>query len=105
MEVLICAVILYLIGCVLKKIKYIKDNLIPVILAVLGCLGFLVYTLIIGEFNIDYIINSGIAAAAASVYIHQTSKQLIEMLPLDEKTKDILEEIVDEYLGDDKKDE
>lgn len=105
MEVLICAVILYLVGCILKKVPFIKDNLIPVILSALGCLGFLVYTLIIGEFNLDYIINSGIAAAAASVYIHQTSKQIIEMLPLDEKTKDVLEDLVDKHLGDDKKDE
>lgn len=105
MEVAICAILLYLIGCILKKVKFIKDNLIPVILSVLGCLGFLVYQLIIGDVDFDLIINSGIAAAAASVYIHQTSKQLIEMLPLSDATKDMLEDLVDKHLGEDKKED
>ena len=90
MEILICAVALHFIGRALKAMKFIKDNLIPEILAALGIAGFFAYYAIIGDINWDTIISSGIISAGMSVYLHQTLKQLIDLLPLNESTKKLL---------------
>lgn len=95
MEILIGAIALHLVGKLLKKMKFIKDNYIPEILAGIGIVGYLIYYLIIGNLDWSLIITNGFGAAAASVYIHQVLKQTIELLPLEDDAKDILQDMVD----------
>lgn len=96
MEVLIAAIILNIIGKILKKINFIKDNYIPEILAGVGVVGFAIYYAVVGKFDWDTVITSGVGSAAASVYIHQVIKQLVDLLPLKKSTKDALHTVVDE---------
>lgn len=98
MEILIGAIILHLIGLVLKRIKFIKDNFIPIILTGIGVLGFYIYYAIIHNVDFSLIVSSGVAAASASVFIHQVIKQLLDLLPLDKGTKETIMDVVEEVL-------
>lgn len=100
MEILIVSLILNLIGRLLKKLSFIKDNFIPEILLVLG-IGLLCgYYAIMGQFDLVTAVTNGVAAAAGSVYLHQIVKQLIEYLPVDDTTKDALQDAADKTLKD-----
>ena len=96
MEVLIAAIILNIIGKILKKVNFIKDNYIPEILAGVGVVGVAIYDAVVGKLDWDTVITSGVGSAAASVYIHQVIKQLADLLPLKKSTKDALHTVVDE---------
>lgn len=107
MELLLVAIGLNLIGLGLKQIKFIKDNLIPLILAGIGCAVFgVLYWIgvpIDGLTGVENIFEMGILAASTSVFLHQNLKQVIDLLPVNDKTKEILEDIVDEHVPVDEK--
>lgn len=86
MEVLIAAVILNIVGIVCKKLKFIPDNYIPALLAVVGVVGFMIYYWS-SPMDWQLIIESGVVAAASSVYIHQNIKQILEKLSVSEPIK------------------
>ena len=96
MEVLIAAIALNVIGKILKKIDFVKDNYIPEILAGVGIVGFAIYYAIVGNFDWNVVIMNGVGSAAASVYVHQVIKQSIDLLPLEKATKDALQTVVKE---------
>lgn len=101
MEVLIAAIILNLVGKILKRIPKIKDNFIPIILSVLGVIGFAVYYGFSEEFNLELVIDNGLSAAAMSVFLHQVLKQLLALLPISDKNKKIISDIIDEVVPKD----
>ena len=70
-EMLICVPVLYLIGMCAKKLKFIPDNLIPLIL---GALGIILACLQRSELSF-LSITQGILCAGASVYSNQLIKQ------------------------------
>lgn len=78
-ELLILIPVLYLIGTALKRFEGIKNNWIPVILGVAGVGMALLYELTVMPFSISAVymaIIQGILCAGATVYAHQTIKQL-----------------------------
>ena len=94
MEILIGAIILYIVGMLLKKIDFIKDNFIPLILAGLGVVGFMFYHWST-PMDWNLIVMSGLNAASMSVLGNQLIKQLIVKLPLENSTKKAISDLVD----------
>lgn len=86
-ELLVLAVVLYLIGMGLKSSKMVKDGLIPLILGLIGVVLAAVYvfatTPIVSAKDILMAIFTaliqGILCAAAPVYINQFIKQVSEV--------------------------
>lgn len=83
-ELLVLVVMLYLIGVAIKKTKYIKDELIPFILGILGILVSAIYILAVSPVPTGYkdvlwlifdIIVQGVLCAAAAVFFNQAGKQ------------------------------
>ena len=71
------AVVCFLVGAWLKKVSFIPDEFIPIILGVIGVVGVL--------WSGGWIINpenvfGGIFSAALAVYAHQTGKQVFEAI-------------------------
>lgn len=95
MEILIGAIILNIVGILLKKIDFIKDNFIPLILAGIGVVGFMFFYWST-PMNWELIVKSGLIAASSSVFIHQNIKQLINKLPLTDSTKKAISDLVEE---------
>ena len=78
-ELLILIPILYLIGLALKKIDFIKDKFIPLILGVLGIILVFVYLISMDGWSINLIgvsIVQGVLVAAGAVYGSNIIKQL-----------------------------
>ena len=83
-ELLVVALVLYIIGMGLKKTEKINDKYIPIILGVLGIIIAGIYVLATSVFN-DYqsilmaiftALVQGILVAGLSVYSNQIIKQL-----------------------------
>ena len=84
-ELLVLVLVLYFIGMVFKKSKYIKDELIPLILGGISITLCAIYIISLSETPNSYqevfgmvfnIIIQGVCCAAASVYTNQMYKQL-----------------------------
>ena len=71
-ELFVLIPVLYLIGMGIKKSKWIKDELIPVIL---GVLGTVLSCLHLGTIDFSAV-TQGILCAGASVYANQLVKQV-----------------------------
>lgn len=84
-ELVVVAIVLYLIGIGLKKTEFISDKYIPVILGCIGIVMALIYVLAVslpisgtGEvlMAIFTAIVQGILCAGLSTYVNQMIKQL-----------------------------
>jgi len=83
-ELLVVAVMLYVLGMIFKSASFIKDKFIPLLLGVTGIV--LAFVWIVGSTEIktlqDWLtavytgVVQGILCAGAAVYAHQTVKQL-----------------------------
>lgn len=96
-ELLIVAVGLYLLGFILKKIKRLKDNFIPIILGVVGILFCVVYIGIFEGFTWQAFASGsiqGLLCAAASNYVNQVIKQM-KKLGADNTVVNIAEKLVE----------
>ena len=77
-EIIILIPVLIILGLALKKVSYVKDWSIPIIL---GCVSVLMATLTLGfsgKFDGPTILNGaiqGILAAGMAVYVHQLTIQ------------------------------
>ena len=77
-ELLILAVVLYVVGMFLKKSK-LKDNFIPIVLGGIGIVGASTYCCIMEGFTFATIcvgVVQGVLCAAASNYVNQVIKQM-----------------------------
>ena len=99
MEVLIAALILNILGKICKKIKFIPNNYIPIILGVVGVVGFMVYYWG-SPMNWELIFKSGLGAASASVFLHQVVKQILDKLNVDKGTQEMILEVVNKLEED-----
>lgn len=83
-ELVVLSIVLYFVGIALKKLNYIKDNYIPLILGSIGILLSLLWvlgtstlgnsqTIMIAIFTA---IVQGILVAGLSTYVNQLIKQL-----------------------------
>ena len=99
-ELLLLAVILYLIGILLKKSK-LKDNFIPLILGCLGVVCGVVYLGLVEGWSFASVINGvvqGVLCASASVYGNQLIKQLLKLNKVDEVTAEKVADKITETL-------
>lgn len=87
-ELLVLVIVLYFIGMGLKKSKYVKDELIPLILGTISTILCAIYVVSVSDVPRDYrevlgmvfnIVIQGVCCAAASVYANQMYKQLNKM--------------------------
>lgn len=79
-ELLVLVPVLYILGVGIKKTEKIEDNLIPLILGIVGILLSCLW--IIGNNGFSVVglftaITQGILVAGASVYCNQLIKQLV----------------------------
>ena len=82
-ELLVIALVLYLVGMGIKNTELIKDKYIPIILGILGVIISAIYIVATSSINgyqevltvIFTAIVQGILVAGASVYINQLIKQ------------------------------
>lgn len=74
-EIVIVVAVLIFIGAILKGIKKMPDELIPVMLALFG---IVIASLIMGKWTIESVIQ-GIIAAACAVYGNQVVKQATKL--------------------------
>lgn len=77
---LLCLVpVLYFLGVLIKRSRYIKDKNIPLVLGIIGILLAVMWTITTGETAIINImftsITQGIMCAGLAVYINQLIKQ------------------------------
>ena len=97
-ELLVVAVALYLLGILLKKIKTLKDNFIPLILGGVGILICFAYIGSIEGFVWQSLVSGvlqGLLCAAASTYVNQVIKQM-HKLGIDEKVTRTAEKLVEQ---------
>lgn len=71
------AVVCFLAGAWLKRVSFVPDELIPVLLGVIGVAGVLWFS---GWAVTPENVVSGIFSAALAVYAHQSGKQLSAMV-------------------------
>lgn len=71
------AVVCFLVGAWLKRISFIRDEFIPIILGVLGVVCVLWFS---GWAVTPENVFGGIFSAALAVYAHQTGKQVFEVI-------------------------
>lgn len=92
-ELLVLVVVLYFIGMMLKSSSYVKDELIPLILGIIGIFLSALYILSVTDITGGYkailiaifeIIIQGILCSAGSVYVNQLFKQYEKMKFLNE---------------------
>lgn len=77
-ELSVLAVVLYIIGVVLKKSK-MNDKFIPLVLGGIGIALSCLYLIVLEGFGLESMLTGvvqGILYAAASVYVNQMVKQL-----------------------------
>lgn len=77
--VLAIVVICYLIGVAAKAIKWVKDELIPVIVGVAGGILGVVGMYVIPDFPVNDVLNAiavGIVSGLASTGVNQVGKQI-----------------------------
>lgn len=83
-ELMVVAVVLYLVGMALKKTERISDKYIPVILGIFGIMLALLYVIATSTVTgiqdillaVFTAIIQGILCAGLSTYVNQTVKQL-----------------------------
>lgn len=77
-ELLIVAVVLYVLGLMIKQTKKVKDKYIPVILGAIGVLVCFVYVFAIEPISLMGVftaLTQGILVAGVAVYVNQVIKQ------------------------------
>lgn len=77
-ELLIVAVVLYVLGLMIKQTKKVKDKYIPIILGVIGILVCFVYVFAIEPFSLMGVftaLTQGVLVAGVAVYVNQVIKQ------------------------------
>lgn len=103
-ELLIVAVVCYLVGVLLKKSK-LKDNYIPLIIGGVGITIAIVYCGFMEGWSFTGVMASavqGLLCAAASTYINQVIKQLAKNHNVD---LELVEKAIDVLEGENKDDE
>lgn len=92
-ELLVLVLVLYIIGMALKSSSYVKDELIPFILGIIGIALCALYIFAVTDITGGYktiliaifeIIIQGILCSAGSVYVNQLFKQYQKMKSLNE---------------------
>ncbi len=76
-EIMLLIPVLYLVGYALKKLSFISDRFIPVILGGVGVMLAALYFAVNGNGNAFMAVTQGILCAGASTYANQIYKQLI----------------------------
>lgn len=71
------AVVCFLVGAWLKKVRFVPDGFIPLILGAIGVAGVLWFS---GWAVTPENVIAGIFSAALAVYAHQSGKQLSEVI-------------------------
>lgn len=97
-EFLIVAVVLYFIGFGLKKIKWLKDNFIPIILGIIGMIICVIYLGVVEGFcwqSFTSGIVQGVLCAAASTYVNQIIKQIRKLNVVNDNVVDVIEDLVE----------
>lgn len=102
-ELLLVAVICYVIGMILKKTSF-KDNYIPLVVGLAGIVICIIYCGFVEGWSFDGTVTGavqGLLCAAASTYINQVIKQLAKNHNVD---VEVIEEVIEALKGDDKDD-